>query len=245
MSLGKCAVVLAAVVVSGIAVAVSRIAVAQAPQEVERPVGGIVDFLAPIHPDPLLQHAKEIYVLYGCAYCHGVDLTVRNGEAADLLHSKLVAVDVNGEVIGQLLHVGIPQTAKLSPMPQFGDVSDRDVADMTRWIHYSRQQEHYKELMKAGAMPAGDAAAGKTYFDKTCSGCHSEAQIKGMAKKYDAATLRTHALKPALLESTESFKVADLTNVKWADAKVKHGRLLENYTPAQVANLSAYLATLK
>ena len=82
-------------------------------------------------------------------------------------------------------------------------------------------------------------------FDKTCSGCHSEAQIKGMAKKYDAATLRTHALKPALLESTESFKVADLTNVKWADAKVKHGRLLENYTPAQVANLSAYLTTLK
>src|SRR4051794_27689680 len=86
-------------------------------QEVERPTGGVVNFVEPILPDPVLQHSKEVYVLNGCAYCHGVDLKVRNGEAADLLHSPIVAADKNGSVIGPLLRQGIPQTAKLSPMP--------------------------------------------------------------------------------------------------------------------------------
>src|SRR5690348_8167470 len=102
---------------------------------------GVIDFLKPINPDSVLQHDKEIYVLYGCAYCHGVDLQVRNGEAADLLHSTLVGKDNNGDYIGAVLRVGIPQTAKLSPMPQFSDLSDREISDIVDWIHYSRQQQ--------------------------------------------------------------------------------------------------------
>jgi hypothetical protein len=72
-------------------------------QEAPRPTGGVVDFLAPVLADPVLQHSKEVYVLYGCAYCHGVDLKVRNGEAADLPHSALVGADVNANIIGPLL----------------------------------------------------------------------------------------------------------------------------------------------
>jgi hypothetical protein len=37
---------------------------------------------------------------------------VRNGEAADLLHSGLVGADVDGNLIGAILKNGIPQTAK-------------------------------------------------------------------------------------------------------------------------------------
>ena len=78
---------------------------------------GVVNFLTPINPDPVLQHSKEIYVLNGCAYCHGVDLQTR-GEAADLMHSTLVGKDQNGEFIGALLRVGIPQTGKIGCNPE-------------------------------------------------------------------------------------------------------------------------------
>ena len=58
---------------------------------VERP-GYDIDFIGPPLADPVMQHAKETYVLYGCAYCHGVDLR-RGGEAADLMHSALVGAE--------------------------------------------------------------------------------------------------------------------------------------------------------
>jgi hypothetical protein len=43
-------------------------------------------FLGPPIADPVLQHAKETFVLFGCAYCHGLNLVSR-GEATDLMHS--------------------------------------------------------------------------------------------------------------------------------------------------------------
>ena len=88
--------------------------------------------------DPVMQQAKETYVVMGCAYCHGIDLTPR-GEAADLRRSPIVAADVNGNRIVPLLKAGVPKTLKLSPMPQYSDLSDRQLSDLVRWIHYARQ----------------------------------------------------------------------------------------------------------
>ena len=55
-------------------------------------------FLGPPIADPVLQHAKETFVLFGCAYCHGLNLVSR-GEATDLMHSALVGSDENGNTI--------------------------------------------------------------------------------------------------------------------------------------------------
>lgn len=206
---------------------------------------GVINFLAPPLADPILSHAREIYVLYGCAYCHGVDLRVRNGEAADLLNSPLVGADVNGNIIGSVLRMGIPQTAKLSPMPQFSDLSDNEIAAITRWIHYSRQQERFKELMRVVKTAPGDAVAGKIYATKTCVSCHSADALTGMAKKYDAATLKQAVLHPAFLDATQSFKVDALHDTAMATARQKHGSLLENYSYSDVSNLIAYLQSLK
>src|SRR5262249_35250951 len=62
-------------------------------------------FLGPPMADPVLQHAKETFVLFGCAYCHGLNLVSR-GEATDLMHSSLVGSDENGNRIGPLLRAG-------------------------------------------------------------------------------------------------------------------------------------------
>lgn len=95
-------------------------------------------YLGPPVADPVMQQAKETYVVMGCAYCHGIDLTPR-GEAADLRRSPIVAADVNGNRIIPLLKAGVPKTLKLSPMPQYSDLSDRQLSDLVRWIHYARQ----------------------------------------------------------------------------------------------------------
>jgi mono/diheme cytochrome c family protein len=207
---------------------------------------GVINFVTPILPDPVLQHSKETYVLFGCAYCHDVDLHIRNGEAADLMHSTLVGKDQNGDFIGAVLRVGIPQTAKLSPMPQFSDLSDREIADIVQWIHYARQQGRYAELTVPGASVQGSADAGKTYFAQSCGSCHSATgDLAGIGKKYDAATLKIHILRPEFVDVPKSWKVDQLHDTKDAAARQNHLALLENYTPADVANLVAYLQTTK
>ncbi len=189
--------------------------------------------------DPVMQHSKETYVLFGCSYCHGLYLVAR-GEATDLMHSRLVGSDDNGSMISPLLHKGIPQTAKLSPMPQFSDLSDGQIADLVRWIHYARQQGRYKEVMEAKDAGPGTVAAGKAYFEEKCSSCHAT-----LSKKYDAAALKMQILKPQALEASPSWTMERLNDTKTAAARQRHGALLENYSAADVANLVAYLEGVK
>src|SRR5271167_4506160 len=121
------------------------------------------------------------------------------------MHSNLVGKDQNGDFIGAVLRVGIPQTAKLSPMPQFSDLSDREIADIVQWIHYARQQGRYAELMAPGASVQGNADAGKTYFAQACSSCHSvTGDLAGVAKKYDSAALKADILRPAFVDAPQS-----------------------------------------
>ena len=199
-------------------------------------------FLGPPMADPVLQHAKETFVLFGCAYCHGLNLVSR-GEATDLMHSALVGRDENGNLIGPLLRAGIPQTAKLSPMPQFSDLSDRQIAAIVTWIHYARRQGRYQELT-ASAVPTGDAAAGKTYFARACSSCHAiDRDLAGIGSKYDAAALRAAVLDPKSLKVELSLAVDRLKDTKLTAAQQRHHALLENYSVDDVANLVAYLAS--
>ena len=200
-------------------------------------------FLGPVLPDPVLQHAKETFVLFGCAYCHGLNLVSR-GEATDLMHSALVGRDENGNRIGPLLRAGIPQTAKLSPMPQFSDLSDQQIAAIVTWIHYARQQGRYHELT-AAPVRGGDAGAGKAYFERACSTCHAvDRDLAGIGRKYDAQTLRAAILDPKALKGERSFTMDRLRDSKLASAQQRHHALLENYSPEEVANLTSYLASV-
>jgi mono/diheme cytochrome c family protein len=202
------------------------------------------EFLGPPLADPVLQHAKETFVLFGCAYCHGLNLVSR-GEATDLMHSALVGRDENGNRIGPLLRAGIPQTAKLSPMPQFSDLSDQQIAALVTWIHYARQQGRYQE-QTAAPIRRGDATAGKAYFEQTCSTCHAvDRDLSGIGRKYDASALRGAILDPKALKVERSFTSARLQDTKLASAQQRHHALLENYAADDVANLVAYLASIR
>ena len=88
--------------------------------------------------DAKMQHNKETFVIYGCAYCHGLYLTPV-GEAADLRKSTIVGADVNGNLIGKILRNGIPLTAKSSPMPQYSDLKEEEIKAISAYIHYARE----------------------------------------------------------------------------------------------------------
>ena len=195
-------------------------------------------------PDPVLQHSKETFVLFGCAYCHGLNLVAR-GEATDLMHSRLVGRDENGNLIGPLLRAGIPQTAKLSPMPQFSDLSDQQIAALVRWIHYARAQGRYKEITEAKDLRPGNAGAGKSYFAEKCGSCHSASgDLANVGKKYDPSTLQERILRPKVLEEVPSWRLERLHATKIAAARQRHQALLENYSAGDVQNLTAYLLQL-
>jgi len=203
-----------------------------------------IEFLGAPLADPVLQHAKETFVLFGCAYCHGLNLVSR-GEATDLMHSALVGRDENGNRIGPLLRAGIPQTAKLSPMPQFSDLSDQQIAAIVTWIHYARQQGRYQELT-ATPVRAGDATAGKAYFERSCSMCHAvDRDLSGIGRKFEVSALRAAMLDPKGLKAERSFTAARLHDTTRASAQQRHHALLENYAPEEVANLVAYLASVR
>jgi mono/diheme cytochrome c family protein len=157
-----------------------------------------------------------------------------------------VGRDENGNLIGPLLRAGIPQTAKLSPMPQFSDLSDQQIADLVRWIHYARQQGRYKELMEDKAPPSGAAEAGKGVFDQECASCHlADGDLASLAKKYDAEELKAQILRPGSLDTPPSWRMERLQDTKKAEARRRHRRLLESYTAEGIADLTAYLRSAR
>lgn len=201
-------------------------------------------YIGPPLADPVLQQSKETYVVMGCAYCHGMYL-MRRGEAADLMRSALVGADVNGNLIGPLLRAGVPKTFKLSPMPQYSDLSERQIADITRWIHYARQRGRHQELIEA-RLPAGDPQAGRTYFDQNCATCHApDKDFSGLAARYGDKELRAAILEPQALRGEPSYRVEHFRDTRVTAGRLRHGSLLENYSADQVANVIAYLRTLK
>jgi mono/diheme cytochrome c family protein len=224
-----------------LAVAVATIPLASAQPRSEAPPEGVVDFLKPINPDPVIQHAKEVYILNGCHICHGITMRVPNGDHADLVYSRLVEADTDGKVIAQLLTVGIPLSAKLSPMPQYSDLSEANKMAIARYIHFTRMEERYKELMER-PLPSGEVAGGKTYFDAKCASCHTPAEAAVLAEK---AGSDGAILKPAFLTSVTSFTVASLTDTKYQKARSTHQHLVENYSAQEAANLLAYLKSLR
>jgi mono/diheme cytochrome c family protein len=195
---------------------------------------------APVTPDAggmpaptvSLERGRTVYVLNTCHFCHGVDLTKATMGAAVLTQSALVGADENGNVIGPIVRAGIPNLQ--TSMPSYPDLTKQEVEDLAAYIHYLRQRARHRELT-AAPVGAGDAAAGRTYFAAACASCHATSgDLKGVASKYDAATLRLRLLGP--LPPAE----ADLSDAVGAGRR-RHLTLLERYSDDDVKNLVAYL----
>ena len=189
-------------------------------------------------PTAALERGRAVYVLNHCHFCHGVDLTRATMGAANLTQSVLVGADTDGNAIGPLVRAGLPnlQTA----MPSYTELTDGEIVDLARYVHYLRQQARYRELIAPAGPPAGDAAAGRTFFSGAgnCGSCHSATgDLAVIGRRHDAPTLRTRFLRPGPAVPAEGVMVPP--------GQAAHLKLLENYTLQNVQDVLAYLSGIR
>ena len=127
----------------------------------------------PAYP-PRAPVAKEILdrgkALYGvhCAFCHGADARGGDGGGPNLLRSQLVLSDQKGELIGEVVTNGRPNTPML-PIR----LSPEQIADVAAYMHSFPVGGYDITRQPPASILVGDARAGETAFRSRCASCHS------------------------------------------------------------------------
>lgn len=146
--------------------------------------------------DPAVERGRKQFA-ESCGFCHGADAT--GGRGPDLVRSPLVAHDVKGDQIGEVVRRGRPDKG----MPPQSNMTDEQIADIAAFLH-----ERAKEGVESSGIPSaypieklltGNADAGKAFFDGAggCKNCHSPTgDLAGVADKYSPVELEAHMLYP-------------------------------------------------
>lgn len=132
-----------------------------------------------------------------CGFCHGPDATGARGP--DLVRSPLVAHDVNGNLIGEVIRHGRPDKG----MPPIATMADEQVADIAAFLH-ARALEAIESAGVPRAYPVeklltGNADTGKAFFNGAggCKNCHSPTgDLAAIATKYSPIELEAEMLYP-------------------------------------------------
>lgn len=146
--------------------------------------------------DPAVERGRKQFA-ESCGFCHGADATGARGP--DLVRSSLVAHDVKGDQIGEVIRRGRPDKG----MPPLANMTDEQVAYIAAFLH-----ERAKEGLESASVPSaypleklltGDADAGKAFFNGAggCKNCHSPTgDLAGVAGRYSSIELEAHMLYP-------------------------------------------------
>ena len=129
----------------------------------------------------VIERGKTLFSIH-CSGCHGPDL--RGDEGPNLLRSQLVLNDQRGELIrpvifGERRDAGMPAI----------DMPEGDVTAIAEFIHSVTAAGGRQGRPPVGPpvvlnIVVGSSAAGQTYFNAKCSGCHSTAgDLEGIASR--------------------------------------------------------------
>jgi uncharacterized protein len=141
-----------------------------------------------------------------CGFCHGRD--AMGGETGpDLTRAALVAADVRGDQVGPLVRNG--RVDKGMPAFAFGDA---DLAAIVAFIHDQKTKAESltggRRAVDVADLQTGDAEAGKKYFDRTCSTCHSSSgDLGAIAKRLEGLALLQRMLYPTGEKAASRAKV--------------------------------------
>ncbi len=146
---------------------------------------------------PALVTRGHSLFLQNCAFCHGRD--AGGGESGpDLTRSKLVAEDVNGNLIATVVRNGRPGKG----MPAFS-LSEMQIAALAAFIHAQRAEAETENGGRRGVdvadLETGNVEAGKVFFYGAgkCSTCHSpKGDLAGIASRYQGLQLEERVLYP-------------------------------------------------
>jgi cytochrome c oxidase cbb3-type subunit 3 len=194
-------------------------AVARQPQQPQQtPATTAAPAAAPNGPAPLKKQRRpappeneeaargQTQYTASCAFCHGADATGARGP--DLLRSPIVAHDVKGNMIGDVVHNGRPDKG----MPAL-PLTDAQIADIAAYLHW-RIAEGLSSSEVPNGYPAeklltGNVQAGKAFFEGEggCTKCHSATgDLANVSGKYSAIDLEAQMLYPE-----GNFKTAKIT----------------------------------
>jgi cytochrome c oxidase cbb3-type subunit 3 len=146
-------------------------------------------------PDPASERGRKNFV-QSCGFCHGPDATGARGP--DLVRSPLVAHDVKGDKIGEIIRLGRPDKG----MPAMA-LADQQVLDIAAYLHVRAA-----EALNSGDVPSkypleklltGNPEAGKTFFNGAggCKSCHSPSgDLAAIGTKYSPVDLQSRMLYP-------------------------------------------------
>ena len=160
----------------------------------------ITIFNSPARPqadtqDPAIERGHKLFG-QACGFCHGPDATGARGP--DLVRSPLVAHDVKGDRIGEVIRDGRPDKG-MPAMP----VTDAQVSDIAAFLH-----ARAAEALRSSGLPSvypveklltGNADAGKAFFHGAggCNQCHSPTgDLDKVATKYSPIELEARMLYP-------------------------------------------------
>jgi cytochrome c oxidase cbb3-type subunit 3 len=145
--------------------------------------------------DPAVERGHKNFQ-QSCGFCHGPDATGARGP--DLVRSPLVAHDVKGDKIGEVIRQGRLDKG----MPAMA-LTDLQVQDIAAYLH-SRAAEALSSSSVPSKYPlekllTGNAEAGKTFFNGSggCKNCHSPTgDLAAIATKYPPVELQSRMLYP-------------------------------------------------
>jgi len=170
--------------------------------------------------DPGVERGRKQF-LESCGFCHGPDATGARGP--DLLRSPLVAHDLKGDKIGEVILNGRPDKG----MPALA-LSEQQIADIAAYLH-DRAQEVFDSSGLPSVYPVeklltGNATNGKKYFEEAggCKNCHSvTGDLAGVSKKYQPLELQARMLYTEGPKTT-AIAVVTLESGKQITGPVKH-----------------------
>jgi cytochrome c oxidase cbb3-type subunit 3 len=130
-----------------------------------------------------------------CSFCHGRDAAGGEG-GPDLTASALVAQDVHGEKIGQVVRNGRLDKG----MPAFAP-TDEQLATLVAFVHdrKAKAKEGRRRTVDVTDLQTGNAQAGIRYFNGAggCAKCHSPTgDLAGIAGKFQGLELLRRMLYP-------------------------------------------------
>lgn len=131
-----------------------------------------------------------------CSFCHGPDATGARGP--DLVRSKLVNDDVNGNLIGDVILNGRPDKG----MPAFS-MTRQQIQDIAAFLHerilVSIKSAGVSNNYPLSRLLTGNAQKGKAFFNGAgkCAACHSPTgDLAHVASKYTPLELEVRMLSP-------------------------------------------------
>lgn len=113
-----------------------------------------------------------------CAVCHGK--VARGAMGPSLITSDRVLADEHGEELVPFLKQGSPEKG----MPSFATMSDRQLTDVSEFLHLQVENVANRGTYKALNILVGDAAKGKAYVESHCMYCHKVETFAHIATKF-------------------------------------------------------------